>query len=189
MKNAQQTAPALQAGHTEQAAPAAQSDLLTDKLSDKAVVVYPGEGETLTLAGNSCVFKVTSAHSNSQLGVYEMILQPQTIGASLHYHRYTDETFIVTRGVLTIQLGGKNTEIPAGGVVYVPRYTPHSFSNQSNEETQLMLVFNPSHQREGFFHGLFRILGEQPVDAEKFLRLYDRYDSIPVNPAGALPVK
>jgi len=74
-------------------------------------------------------------------------------------------------------------------VVHVPRYTPHGFSNQSSEETQLMLVFNPSHQREGFFRGLFGILSEQPVDAGKFLKLYEKYDSIPVNPANALPVK
>jgi quercetin dioxygenase-like cupin family protein len=195
MKNEQQTAHADQPTHAPGTIPAIQPThakqpaYLTDELAGKAVVINPGEGEALGLAGNFCVFKVTSAHSNNQLGVYEMILQPQTIGARPHYHRYMDETFIVTKGVLTVQLAGKDVRIPAGGVVYVPRYTPHGFANQSNGETRLMLVFNPSYQREGFFHGLFEILSEQPVDAGKFARLYDKYDSIPVDPANMLPVK
>ncbi|HMH20239.1 MAG TPA: cupin domain-containing protein [Puia sp.] len=160
---------------------------LHDKLQDKAVLIDPGEGERLAMAGGSCVFKVTSAISDNQLGVYEMTLQPQTIGARLHYHRYMDETFVVTKGLLTIQTAERKIEAREGAVVYVPRYTPHGFSNQSDEETRLLLLFNPCQQREGFFYGLYEILGEQPVDAGKFLMLYQKYDSIPVDPSDMLP--
>ncbi len=116
------------------------------------------------------------------------MLLPDTIGARLHYHRFMDETFIVQKGTLTVQLIDKELKAPAGSVVYVPRMTPHGFSNSSEEEVILHLVFNPGQHREGFFRGLSEILCEQPVDPEKYLQLYHKYDSHPVDETQMLPV-
>ena len=74
---------------------------------------------------------MTSGISNDQLGVYEIVLAPMSIGAKLHYHRYMDETFIVTKGVLTFQTGNKEFQAEPGTVAYAPRFSPHGFRNDT----------------------------------------------------------
>ena len=163
-------------------------DFLSDTLENKAVVFAAGEGEVLAMGGNSITLKVTSDISNDQLGVYEIKLAPATIGARLHYHRFMDETFIVRKGTLTIDLADGPVLAHEGAVAYIPRMTAHGFSNQSAGEVVLNLIFNPGQQREGFFRGLESILTEPVIDAAKYLKLYQKYDSFPVDVQNMLPV-
>ena len=150
---------------------------LVDELKDRATVFRPGEGKTLRIGGSSMTLKVTSDMTHDQLGVYEIVLQPNTAGAPLHYHRFLDETFVVLEGVLTVQHGAETTQAPAGSVIHVPRFTPHGFGNTSAGVTKLMLIFSPAQNREGFFYGLHQILSAPEMDREEFLQLYHKYDS------------
>ncbi len=158
-----------------------------DELVDNASIIRPEEGESLNLNGLSVTFKVTSELSNNQLGAYEISLPPNTVGAKLHYHRFMDETFIVQKGTLTIGVGDNEQKAQPGTVAYVPRFTPHGFRNDTNETVKLMLIFNPSEKREGFFKGLYETLNEVPIDPEKFLKLYNKYDSFPVDTSNMIP--
>lgn len=160
-----------------------------DLLEGKATIINPHEGEKLELNTISITFKVTSEMSNDQLGIYEISLPPMAIGAKLHYHRFMDETFIVNKGTLTIQVGENEYQAKPGTVVYVPRFTPHGFRNDTNETVELILVFNPSQKREGFFRGLYETLHEVPVDPEKYLKLYHKYDSFPVDTSNMIPLR
>lgn len=166
-----------------------KTNYFNDQLENKAVIIQPNEGERFEMNGLSFTFKVTSEISNDQLGVYEIVLAPMAIGAKLHYHRFMDETFIVTQGILTIQAGDKEFNAVSGTVTYVPRFTPHGFRNDTNEEVKLVLLFNPSQKREGFFRGLHETLGEEPIDPEKYLKLYNKYDSFPVDTKNMIPVR
>ena len=83
-----------------------------DELVNRASIIAPEEGESLNLNGLSVTFKVTSELSNNQLGVYEITVPPKTIGAKLHYHRFMDETFIVSEGTLTMEVGDQQQEHP-----------------------------------------------------------------------------
>ncbi len=158
---------------------------LEDPLEDRAVVFQPGEGQVLRAGSTSITLKVTSAISNDQLGVYEITLPPETVGARLHYHRFMDETFIVKEGILHVQHGTTEVAAEAGSVIYVPRFTPHGFANHSTKPATVYLIFNPAQKREGFFLGLERILNANPVNPEEFLALYHRYDSYPAELAAA----
>ncbi|TSE05050.1 cupin domain-containing protein [Aquimarina algiphila] len=168
-----------------------KEDFFNDALENNAVVVQPNEGETFTMNGISFTFKITSKVSNDQLGVYNIVLAPRAIGAKLHYHRFMDETFIVNKGILTIITGTDNTahKVGPGTVIYAPRFTPHGFQNDTNEEVNITLMFNPSQKREGFFRGLNETLSDQPIDPEKYLKLYNKYDSFPVDTANMLPIR
>ncbi len=163
-------------------------DYFNDQLENNATIVGPGEGETFEANGLSLTFKVTSEDTQDQLGVYEITLAPKSIGAKLHYHRFMDETFIINKGVLTIQVADKEYEAKPGTVAHVPRFTPHGFRNDSDHEVQLTLLFNPSQKREGFFRGLKETLKETPIDPEKYLKLYNKYDSFPVDTNDMLPI-
>lgn len=156
------------------------NDFYTDTLIDRSIVRRADEGKKLIIDGVATLFKVTSADSNDQLGVYEITMDPGKAGAKLHYHRFMDEIFIVMKGTLTIMLHEREEKVTAGCVAYVPRFTPHGFRNDSEEMVKLMLLFNPAQKREGFFEGLYEVMRENPVDHDKFLKLYQKYDSHPV---------
>ncbi len=160
-----------------------------DELIDNSTIIPYNEGERLDLNGISVTFKVTSELSNNQLGIYEITLPPKTIGAKLHYHRFMDESFIVNQGTLTIQAGNKTYQAQPGTVAYIPRFTPHGFRNDSNDKVTLTLIFNPSEKREGFFKGLYETLKESPVNPQKFLKLYNKYDSFPVDTQNMIPTE
>lgn len=165
------------------------TDFFNDQLTNNASIIQPNEGEKLELNTIAITFKVTSKMSNDQLGIYEISLPPMAIGAKLHYHRFMDETFIVNKGILTMQVGDKEYQANPGTVAYIPRFTPHGFKNDTNETVTLTLVFNPSQKREGFFKGLYQTLNEVPIDPEKYLKLYNKYDSFPVDTSNMIPIR
>ena len=162
---------------------------LNDPLEDKAVIFGPKDGKLLSIRGGTITLKVTSAISNDQLGVYEISLEPGVVGAQLHFHRYTDETLLINEGTLTVSHGQSKVEAITGSVIYVPRFTPHGFANNSDRPVTLTLIFNPAQQREGFFFGLERILNADAINTEEFLALYTRYDSFPVDVSNMLPTR
>ena len=166
-----------------------QQDALNDVLEDRSVIILPGEGENITFNGGRVTLKITSDLTKDQLGLYEIELAPGVVGAQLHYHRYTDEIFIVRKGKMTIDLGDIAIHAPEGAIVYAPRYTPHGFRNDSDEDAVIHLLFNPGQSREGFFRGLGEILNSDPVDPAQFLRLYQKYDSYPVDRQRFMPVR
>ncbi|RKR07868.1 quercetin dioxygenase-like cupin family protein [Maribacter vaceletii] len=166
-----------------------KENYFVDKLESNASIINPNEGEKLELTTISITFKVTSEMSNDQLGVYEISLPPMAIGAKLHYHRFMDETFIVNEGQLTMQVGNKEYKAKPGTVAYVPRFTPHGFKNDTDKTVKLTLIFNPSQKREGFFKGLYETLKEVPVDSEKYLKLYNKYDSFPIDTSNMIPIR
>lgn len=165
-----------------------KQDIFNDTLENKATIINAGGGETFSMNGITISFKVSSEMSNDQLGVYDIHMAPHTIGAKLHYHRFMDETFIVNKGTMTVQAGDKEYEVSEGGVVYVPRFTPHGFRNDTDDEVSVTLLFNPAQKRENFFRGLYETLSETPIDPEKYLKLYNKYDSFPVDTENMLPV-
>lgn len=164
------------------------TDYFNDQLEDRAVIIDTNQGESFSANGMTLTFKVTSELSNDQLGVYEIILGPKAIGAKLHYHRFMDETFIVNEGQLTLQLKDKEVKLEPGAVAYAPRFTPHGFRNDTDKEVKLTLLFNPSQKREGFFRGLKETIQQLPIDPEKYLKLYNKYDSFPVDTTNMLPI-
>jgi quercetin dioxygenase-like cupin family protein len=145
--------------------------------TNQPVIIPPMKGELLQAHGISCQFKVAGEISNDQLGVYEIILQPGTVGAKLHFHKFTEETFVVLKGTLTIQSSHVTQEVGEGTVIQIPRLTPDAFSNTSTAETKILLVFSPGQRREGFFRELFPAIRDKALDTPAIRALNIRYDS------------
>jgi len=157
-----------------------KSEFFEDVLKDNALVVMPDEGERYETNRMSINLKVTSETTKDQMGVYEISLAPKTIGAKPHYHRFMDETFIIQEGLVTMSLGKRTIVAEKGTVAYIPRFVPHGFRNDSDQPAKLLLIFNPAQNRENFFRGLHETLNERPVNPVKFLKLYEKYDSFPM---------
>lgn len=155
------------------------SSKITGDATGKAIVVNPGDGETLNAkAGAGLTFKIRSNQTNDALGIYEITLKPRTIGARLHYHKIMNETFIVMNGVLTLETAEGKVTVPKGGVVHVPHHTIHGFSNEAEKDVKIMLIFNPGLKREGFFYRLFELLDMENPDPADVSALNNSYDSV-----------
>lgn len=153
-----------------------------DEPENKATIILPQEGLSVKAGEGSCTFKVTSDMSHGTLGIFEIVIPPHTDGARVHYHQLMDEVFIVKKGSLRIVLGDTNHDLEEGATAYVPRLTVHGFSNVSDQPTVIILIFNPSEQREGYFIGLFELLNEEQFDVPRFLQLAEKYDTHLVMP-------
>ena len=175
--------PTSKTGHKEQKPK--KPDYFTDDLINGATIVKDNDGESLAVLGSTITFKLTTGSTNNQLGLYEVTLAPHVSGARLHYHRFMAETFVVTKGTLTVQLMNREEEIKEGGVIYIPRFTAHGFYNGTDEEVKALMLFNPPQDRENFFRGISEVLSEKPVDPSNFLRLYHKYDSHPIDESQA----
>lgn len=46
-----------------------------------------------------------------------------------------------------------------------------------------------ANQGQGFFKGLFEVLNDAPIDPEKYLKLYNKYDSYPVDTNNMIPTR
>ena len=80
--------------------------------------------------GVGCQFKFTGDMADNHLAVYEMTLPPKTVGARLHFDKFTDE-ILVLKGILTVQSSDKVYDAEEGTVVQVPRL----FTPKKNGET------------------------------------------------------
>jgi len=164
-------------------------DYLNDKLENRAVIIKPDEGELVSFGDSSVRLQLTSEETNDQFGIYQIKLEGGVEGAKLHYHRFMDETFIVNEGTVIIQAGNQKYEATPGTMVYVPRFTPHAFKNDQMSQARITLIFNPAEKREGFFKGLHQVLNSNPVNPQDFLKLYNKYDSYPVDIDQMIPVR
>ena len=166
-----------------------KKDYLKDELNAQSYVWKSGEGKEIEINKSTIRFKLTSELSNDQLGIYELTLQPKTTGAQLHYHRFMDETFVVMEGEVRIHSIDSTQVLGKGDIAFFPKFTPHGFENETEQTARVLIIFNPAMKREGFFEGMAQQLNQSEVNAEEFLRLYEKYDSHPVNKAQLIPLQ
>ena len=116
----------------------------------------PDEGEALWAFGCLVTVKASSETTGGTVAVLEH-LAPRGAGSPLHVHTREDEWFYVTDGELTLWVGGRVIDAPAGAFVYGPRDVPHTFIVTS-DEARFLVATEPAG-----FEGMLRALGEPPA--------------------------
>jgi quercetin dioxygenase-like cupin family protein len=106
------------------------------------IVLADREGEHLWFDGGLLTFKATGAHTAGALLLLE-VLQPEGKTPPLHVHPEADETFYVLEGELLVHVDGTEQSATKGGVLVVPRGTPHSFLITS-QSARILLAFTPA---------------------------------------------
>src|ERR1700740_966381 len=81
------------------------------------------------------------------IGAYTMIeiFAEAGNGVPMHIHKNEDEHFIVLEGTLHIAVGDKAVNVAAGRAVTVSRGVPHAWSNLSQPEVRMLVLFSPGH--------------------------------------------
>jgi quercetin dioxygenase-like cupin family protein len=106
------------------------------------IVLADRGGESLWFDGGLLTFKVTGAHTAGALLLLE-VLQPEGKTPPVHVHPEADETFYVLDGELLVHIDGTEHSARKGGVLVVPRATPHTFVVTS-QTARILLAFTPA---------------------------------------------
>jgi mannose-6-phosphate isomerase-like protein (cupin superfamily) len=103
-------------------------------------------------------FKALANDTGGLLSACEFTLGPWESGPVLHRHTEVDEVFYVVAGKLEAQLDDQRVQAAAGGFLWVPRGTAHSFANAGPEPVQVLALALPGGGR-----GVVRRAGGLPV--------------------------
>src|SRR5581483_754985 len=108
-----------------------------------AVVLRPGEGETITIRPERSVV-IKAAHE--LLDLTESRYADGEEGPAPHVHRRHADAVYVLEGELGFRIGAEGRELvaPAGTLVLVPANVVHSFFNESGAAARYLNVHAPS---------------------------------------------
>src|ERR1051325_11017292 len=96
------------------------------------VVRLGGGGGRFELGGVEAVFKSPTEDAPDAWMALDYTLPAGRMGAPLHYHRHTTESFYVISGELSMQVGEREVKAGPGSYVFVPPGVAHSFANRSD---------------------------------------------------------
>jgi mannose-6-phosphate isomerase-like protein (cupin superfamily) len=78
------------------------------------------------------------------------IFPPGEPAPPFHIHPNTDEGFYIAEGQATFLLGDREVTVSAGGLVFVPRGTPHTVWNSGDDPVRGLLVISPGYAEHDF---------------------------------------
>jgi quercetin dioxygenase-like cupin family protein len=154
---------------------------------DRAIVLPPGEGKTVSFSGTFSGNRVTFMYRepDAAYSIVEWAAAPGAPGTPPHLHRATDEAFYVLEGTFGFQVGDRTLEVSTGTFVFVPRGVEHAFWNGSTTEARLLSTVSPA-GFEGYFEELAEGLAAAGDDAEAAASLRktlsEKYDIEVVGP-------
>lgn len=145
------------------------------------IILQPGEGRSVNIRTSTCTFKATGKDTKGQFGLFEFVMEPGSMGASVHIHKQLTEMFYVVEGLVEMVLSDRTVAAQPGAFILVPENTPHGFSNPGQTPAKLLIMFCPADTREQYFEGLAELTkdGRQPSQAE-LLELMQKFDQYPV---------
>ncbi len=111
-------------------------------LGSEHYMLAAGEGDAFWIAGDLMTMKAGRAQTGNAFTVGEFISRPGS-GPPPHIHHVEDEAFYVLEGALTLRLGHRVVEAPAGSFVLVPSGTVHMFSNTRPETARVLNLMAP----------------------------------------------
>lgn len=94
------------------------------------VVLAAGEGRDYPMGRIAASFKADGAETDHTYSISEWWLEPNTQGPGAHSHP-EDDVFYVIAGTMSILVGDRWIDAPAGSFVMIPGGTTHDFENRT----------------------------------------------------------
>jgi quercetin dioxygenase-like cupin family protein len=133
--------------------------------------VAPGDGPFVeNPTGGRLTFKATADATGGALTVIEGTAAPGE-GPPLHVHRDQDETIYVLNGRYRVRLGECDVDAPAGGFVFIPRGTPHTWQNAGAEVARFVATLAPADAKFERFFVRYSELAPDERGVDAFARL------------------
>jgi mannose-6-phosphate isomerase-like protein (cupin superfamily) len=156
----------------------------TDR-SDKGFRVGANEDrhrEELLIMGGRFDLKVSAKDTGGGFCLYDTTRQSKG-GPALHLHHSQDEWFYVIRGEFIVQVGDETVRLRPGDSAFAPRKVRHAFAKVSDEEGQILVMFQPAGSMEDFFKQMAKLGPGIPSNQEVALKeLWERHGMEIVGP-------
>jgi quercetin dioxygenase-like cupin family protein len=124
-------------------------DKTQQKTMQQPILVPPGGGEKLNIAGSPISHKVKSKDTNGVFSVMEFVTPPGK-GVALHVHEREDELVYLLEGEIEVTLGDQKMKAVPGVMALLPRGIPHGFTNVGNKPSRLLDTILPG-QFDNYF--------------------------------------
>jgi len=138
----------------------------------KPYVVRAGQDrnqEELHIMGGQFDCKVSSKDSDGAFLMYDTVRREKG-GPAYHLHHSQDELFYIIKGEFLIKIADETFTLKAGDLAFAPRKTPHAFAKISDEEGQMLVMFQPAGSMEDFFLQMSKMGTGIPKGQEKRLK-------------------
>jgi quercetin dioxygenase-like cupin family protein len=119
-------------------------------------------GDTIEnpVTGERITFLTTSADSDGEVVVIEVVVQPRGFVAAAHLHPSQSERFAVAEGTLGLKVGRTKQVHGPGEVAMVEAGTPHRFSNAGEDELRFVCEIRPALQFESLLETMFALAAD-----------------------------
>ncbi len=93
-----------------------------------SVPVYrsEGDGDGMWAMGALMEMKLTAAETGGEVGAL-LVTQPPGVATPLHVHHREAEVAYVLQGTMTYRAGEDTFHLEPGGMLFLPKATPHAF--------------------------------------------------------------
>jgi len=125
--------------------------------------------EELLIMGGRFDCKVTSKDTDGELLIYDTIRHEKG-GPAFHIHHNQDEWFYVIKGEFIVKVADDVFTLKAGDSAFAPRTIPHAFAKTSEDEGQMLVLFQPAGMMEDFFKELSKFGTSIPKNQEQTLK-------------------
>ena len=119
-------------------------------------------GDTIhnPVTGERITFLATSADTDGEAVVIEVVVQPNGFVAAAHVHPSQSERFAVKTGTLGMKASGRKLALGAGDVATVEPGTPHKFWNAGGEPVRFVCEVRPALQFESLLETMFALAAD-----------------------------
>jgi mannose-6-phosphate isomerase-like protein (cupin superfamily) len=145
-------------------------------VSDRAIVLLPGEGRHLPLGSMQLCFKADEEEAGGRYALSVATAGADDPGTSPHVHREHDDLFFVTEGTLAFDIAGETYEAPTGSFVAIPRGLSHRWWNPRSEPATFLNFHVPGYGFEAFVRQLAGLSAEGGATPAAMTELGARYD-------------
>jgi quercetin dioxygenase-like cupin family protein len=123
-------------------------------------MIHPGDTLDNPATGETIIFRRTSAETDGEAVVVEMIVEPHGCVAAAHVHPHQSERFEVLEGELALSVGDDQLTARSGDTVTVHPGTPHRFHNESQGPVRFVCEVRPALGFESLIETMFTLAAD-----------------------------
>jgi len=106
------------------------------------------------------------SNTDNRIGCMTLELPPATSGPPMHWHRFHDECFFVTKGTVRFKTPDGDVDAGEGQLMVVPPRAIHTFANPSETEpAEFFMTSTP-----GYYMDYFRTMSKIVDEGKKLSR-------------------
>ncbi|KAK1970747.1 RmlC-like cupin [Colletotrichum sublineola] len=106
------------------------------------------------------------SNTDNRIGCMTLELPPAASGPPMHWHRFHDECFFVTKGTVRFKTPDGDVDAEEGQLMVVPPRAIHTFANPSETESaEFFMTSTP-----GYYMDYFRTVSKTVAEGKKLSR-------------------